>query len=440
MNHTAPIPAQRRILLACLLACLVAGPALAGVGCPATSVYEGDEMPYQDCVPQVAQTQRFGVGATQVRIAAECTDPAVRAVPQKLHMVIVPDQVTRPQLWLHLGGTGTGVVSGNPGNSQNIGTAAASLGYRFISLAYPNRRSVADRCFCPGLGPRSPACAGEIRAELLYGVDLTDDFVMVASESVVHRLRALLQWLHASDPGGGWQAYLDADGDPNWPMIAVSGFSQGGGMTGVLARDQPLARAVYFSKAADAVATVELDPYSAQACTVHEECSSLRCCSLAEPDCAVPPAGGGICMIPVPAPWAHQGRDIDGDGIGDGGVETRAVPGSRQFMLVHRCEDAWLSSPAVSALWRMGDRSRFELVGHGLAEGDGGRLFATDIQPGPGCSAHQSIAVDACQPTLANGLPVMWTAWRLMMASDWLAGDDFEVHVEPPAPTGCPVP
>lgn len=439
-QRSSPTPACISALLglALLLACLAR--AEAGAMCAPTSVYEGDEQPYGDCTPQVQHTVRFGIPATQIRIAAECTDPAILAVPQKLHMVIVPDVISRPQLWLHLGGTGSGVVSGNPGNSQNIGTAAASLGYRFIGLAYPNRRSVADRCFCDGLGPRAPSCSGHVRAELAYGVDLTPDFDMVTNESLLHRLRSLLAWLDQYDPGAGWDEFLDAQGEPVWSRISVSGFSQGGGMAGLLARDQPMDRAVFFSKGADAVATVELDPGSAQACTDHSECSSMRCCSLANPNCAQPPPGGGICMEPVPALWAREGRDIDGDGIGDGDQTTRAVPAARQFGIVHRCEDAWLSTPAVFALWGMGPRERFQRVDSALGENSPGRLFSTDLPPSSSCSAHQSIAVDACQPTLPSGLPTMWNAWRLMMGGDWLYGDDFESHEAPPAPPGCPVP
>jgi len=419
---------------------LTASAADAGALCPPLSVLEGDEVPYDDCRPNVQQTQRFGVAATRVFIAPGCTDPAIRAVPQKLHMVIVPEDVSRPQLWLHFGGTGTGAVSGNPSNSQNIGTAAASLGYRFISLAYPNRRSIADRCFCEGLGPRVPTCAGHVRAELLYGVNLTADFHMVPSESIVHRLRALLRWLIDHDPGSGWDAFLDLDQEPVWPLIAVSGFSQGGGMAGMLARDKPLHRVLYLSKGADAVASVELDPGNAQACGSHDECSSRHCCSLANPGCQLPPASGGICMVPVPAPWANEGRDLDGDGVGEGDQGSRAVPPDRQFGIVHRCEEAWLNSPQVFAHWGLGQPERFRAAMPDFPATATGRLFSTDLRPPSNCSAHQSVAVDACQPTLATGLPAMWETWRLLMASEWLQGDDFETPLPPQAPPGCPVP
>ncbi len=205
-------------------------------------------------------------------------------------------------------------------------------------------------------------------------------------------------------------------------------------MAGMLARDKPLSRALFFSKGADSVATVELDPGSAEPCSANSDCSSGRCCPLADPGCNQPPASGGICLIPVPAPWAAEGRDLDGDGLGDGGPETRAVPGSRTFAIVHLEEDAWLASPAVFELWQMGAQDRFQEVGPELGPDSPGRLFATALPPEGNCSTHQSMAVDACQPLLANGRQAMWQAWRLMMSSDWIYGGDFEVGSALPQP------
>lgn len=361
-----------------------------------------------DCVKsETIQVQ--GTSVTRTAVRANCTDPAITALSEKLHLILVPANATRKTLWLHLGGSG-----GEPTNTDNIGNAAALSGYHYISLAYPNEPSIGARCTCPE-GPRPADCEGLIRYEVLYGNDLTPWFDMEADESILARLKALLVYLHGKRPADGWDEYLTADQkDIEWSRLALSGFSQGGGMAGLIARDHLVQRVMYLSKGAGATANAVVDPASAPACVAAEECSMGTCCPIADRNCTTP-IPGSICLWEVPAPWASKGKDIDGDGLGDGDATTRATPGNRQFGLVHRDEGAWQYSPTVFEGWKLGTANSFVDADTNDPPYGGSHLLSTGLPPKGSCSEHQSMGADTCQPSRPDGLPAMWDAWIYAM-------------------------
>jgi len=387
-------------------------PGISFVDCPPLSVNLGQTTPSGDC----AVVERLAeAGVTRMLVRADCTDGGVTGLLDKRHLVMVPDAPSRDVLWVHIGGT-----SGQPSNSGNIGAVAASLGYRYVSVAYPNARSVAARCACPD-GPRPSDCFERVRQELLYGVESTAMFDMSAAEAIVPRLVALLRTLEAQRPADGWDAFTDGDGDLVWENIALSGFSQGGGMAGMLARDHRVDRVMYLSKPADPIFDVLLDPSAYTPCDRHDACGTHAvCCDIAgdAESCATPPPGS-YCLRTVPGPWARTGPDVDGDGLGDGGPDARATPAERQFLLIHRDEGAFGYAPDVMALWGVGDRDDV-VDADALAPpyDAGARLFSTARPPrSAGCSEHQSMGADACQPRAADGEPAMSPVWRHAMTT-----------------------
>ncbi len=383
----------------------------------------GSDFTGAECAPLTVETDSMGdgdcvltqsdddLGITTSAVRADCTDENIRALLGKRHIVMVPDDVTRPELWLHFGGTG-----GQPTNTTNLGIAAATAGYRYISIAYPNEPSISDRCTCAE-GPRPIECEGVVRAEVLYGADVTPWFDMVPQEAIVSRLVALLEYMAAEQPNAGWDAYL-ADGEPVWGSIAVSGFSQGGGMAGMIARDHLVARALYLSKGGGSASNVMLDPPAAQPCMSHEECTKGRCCPATDPACDDTPETGGFCTFQQPVPWIYEGADTDGDGRGDGTADTRTTPPDRQFALVHREEGAWEYSPEVFDAWGMGSRDDFFDADTGEMPPAGTRLFSTALPPRNDCSEHQSMGPNGCQPIDPNtGRPAMARVWLWAMTS-----------------------
>ena len=381
---------------------------LDGAECAAGQLIVGD--PAQgDCVT----TERIEDGDLRYRkilVRADCADPAATALLSKRHLVHVPAEVTRDTLWLHVGGTG-----GQPTNTQNIGRAAVSAGYRYISIAYPNEPSIAERCFCEGVGPRPIDCEELVRHEIMYGDDVTPMFDMNPGDAIAPRLVALLTALHTEQPDGGWDGFL-IDGAVNFERVAVSGFSQGGGMAGMIARDHAVDRAMYLSKGAGGAATALVMPETLQRCADHAECDSGMCCSLAEPGCETP-GEDAICLSTVPVPSALAGRDVDGDGHADGDVSTRATAPERQFGLVHRDEGAFEYSPEIFAAWGMGDRASIVDVDSVMPPYTT-QIWSTGKAPRNNCSEHQSMGADACQPRGDDGRPVVWPAWIHIMTVD----------------------
>lgn len=378
---------------------------LDGAECPAGQLVIGD--PAQgDCVSN-ERVEDGDLRYRKARVRADCADPSATVLLSKQHLVLEPAQVTRDVLWLHLGGSG-----GQPTNTENIGKAAASAGYRYISLAYPNEPSIASRCFCDGIGPRPIDCEDLVRAEVLYGDDVTPMFDMNPSDAIMPRLRALLTYLHAERPADGWDAFM-TDGAINFARIAVSGFSQGGGMAGMLARNHTVDRAMYLSKGAGGAPTAMIMPETVQRCAAHDECESGLCCPLADFGCTIP-GDDAICLSSVPVPSAFTGRDVDGDGRGDGDVTTRATPADRQFALIHRDEGAWAYSPEIFAAWGMGDRASIVDVDSVMPPYTT-QIWSTGLTPRLDCSEHQSMGADACMPRGADGRPAVWPAWVHIM-------------------------
>ncbi|PIE17061.1 MAG: hypothetical protein CSA66_06900 [Proteobacteria bacterium] len=381
------------------------------VECAAVDVEPGAAPVAGDC----ATSQQLPGGGVMALVRANCTDPNITMMGDKPHLIMLPETVTRDVLWLHLVGT-----SGTPTNAKNLGQAAISQGYRYIALAYTNEPSVGTRCRCLE-GLRDPTCEGLVRGEVIYGRDFTPTFNMEPDEAILPRLTALLTWLQAQQPQRGWGAFLAQDGAPRWAKIAVSGFSQGGGMAAMIARDHAVDRAVYFSVASGATPEAALDPSVYRACTDASQClnETSACCPAADLQCEVTPAGGGLCVDPVPAEWTHYGRDIDGDGRGDGGVEDRATAASRQFAFVHRDEDAWRYAPIAFDAWGMGAREDFiDADSVGAPFDADARLFSTGLTPPTGCSEHQAMGSDACQPRRADGRPALWDPWIHAMTAD----------------------
>ncbi len=354
-------------------------------------------------------TSAQGTPIDAMRVKVDCTDPNITAMPEKRHLVMLPNGTPRGVLWLHLGGTG-----GEPGNTSHIGLTAAIAGYHFISLAYPNQESVQSRCWC-AQGPRPAGCEERVRREIIYGVAMTDWVDVEADEAIIPRAIALLDYLSQQAPEGGWGAFLTADKTSlNWSAIALSGFSQGGMHAGMIARDHEVVRVMYLSTSVGSTLNVIVDPSAATACSSHDECDVGRCCPLSDHECEAP-SGDSYCLILAPTLGAFVGKDVDGDGLGDGDSQSRATPATRSFGLIHRDEPGWQFSPDVWERWGMG-----LVVDADTSEPPygGAQVFSTGVPPKPGnCSPHQSMGADSCQTLGDDGLPTMTKTWNHCMTT-----------------------
>lgn len=309
-------------------------------------------------------------------IAPAATDPAITTLPENAHVVaLATDRPLRPELFVLLGGS-----YGKPTNMRNITRAAAFSGYRVINLAYPNDPSVGKRCTDPATGqPYAPECHALVRQEIISGEDVAPWVEIAPAESIEHRLSALLATLSDEYPSEGWSGYTGPDGAIDWTRAVVSGFSQGGGMAGMIARDHAVARAVYFSKGADGHAPWYLDP--------------------------------------------------------------RATPPEREFALVHRGENAFSFAGTVFGTWGVVDLGDFVDADIQSAPYGCTHLLSTGLEPRHSTGfvkAHNSIGTDFFQPLDQSGQPAMAGAWVYMMTMSPLAapeGDASAPSVDEPAPT-----
>ena len=286
---------------------------------------------------------------------------------------------------------------------------AAVEGYLVVGLAYVNEPSIGTSCEGQG-----PACVDKVRVERLWGLDVSDQADVGETDSIGFRFRRLLEFLDAQQPDAGWGAYL-TDSGVDWPAISVSGFSQGGGMAGLISRDHLVARVMHLSVASDTLTNYADDPATAPECAPDNPCAEGNCC---DPDTLVCEAGTtGRCIFAVPAHWARTGADTDGDGFGDGDHTTRATPANRHFALGHRDEPALPGLVLAMELWGVDAFGDFADADSGSPPYGGTHLLSSGLPPnGDNCSEHQSMGNDFCQPKDGSA-PAMLDAWRYMMTA-----------------------
>jgi hypothetical protein len=115
-------------------------------------------------------------------------------------------------------------------------------------------------------------------------------------------------------------------------------------------------------------------------------------------------------LISVPAVYAFEGADTDGDGRGVGDETQRVTPGERQFAVIHRDEPAFGNSPRIFTMWGMGN-TIVDVDATSPPYAASAQVFSTDAPPRNDCSEHQSMGADACQARDGNGNPVVRSAW-----------------------------
>lgn len=128
-----------------------------------------------------------------------------------------------------------------PSDYRLLLATAANQGYLVVGLRYPNDWDAS------GLNdPADPGCTRLARLEVLDGVDRTSVLDVGVTDSVVHRLVALLAWLEQAHPGEGWGGFTAA-GQPSWASIAAAGHSFGSGMAALIGIEDGAARMVMLA-------------------------------------------------------------------------------------------------------------------------------------------------------------------------------------------------
>ena len=320
------------------------GPLLFSAALIAACGGDGDSTPAPPPTPPPSSVERDVLPAS--------TDPAIDT-DLDVHFAITPaPAVTAKQrLFVFMPGT-----FGKPQNVRAIVREAAASGLHAIGLNYPNDATVGSLCN----GSADANCHGNVRAEILTGMDTTSVVSITRANSIENRLVKLLQALNTLAPTEGWNAYLTSAGQPDWSRIRVAGHSQGGGHAAFIAKRYAVNRAIYFSSPADAVAG-------------------------------------------QPAPWL---------------LATGATPGASQAGFTHQRDE--LGSPAeIGASWQaLGLSGVLTSVDGASAPFGGAHQLTTNAASNPGGLAraplHGSTVVDDVTPRAGDGTPLFAPVWRTL--------------------------
>jgi len=292
-------------------------------------------------------------------IAPQATDPAIDWIPAvnpqfNHHFVwLDTDQESNGKLFVFMAGTG-----GRPRGYQLVQQEAARLGYRVIGLMYKNNVAVVDVC----TGSPDPACSGNVRLEIIDGIDRSSLVDVNQANSIDNRLTKLLLYLDAQYPNENWSRFIK-DGEPRWPRIAVGGHSQGAGQAALIGKIRHVNRVIMFSGPPDARVPGETDP------------------------------------------WVSIGE----------------TPAAKYFALFHvRDQFAQGIRPNLAAfdMDRFGDPALAET---GESPYGGTHILVTDLEPQGGYGTpnpHQSSVVDFRTPLGPDGAPLLRDAWRYLLGPD----------------------
>jgi len=279
-------------------------------------------------------------------------------------------EVQRDQLFILLPGSGSA-----PQRGGWVMRGAAYVGYHVIGLAFSNSGSVSDMCQTLSTDLEIRTCHGQVLYERIYGDDGTDqssDLVSVDEKnSVIGRLKLLLDHLRVSKPNGAWDQYLTSAGEPDWSKIAISGASQGGKVATYISRDFEVSRAVLFN--------------------------------------AMGSAFRGSGATPVI--------------LGEWSLEPRNTGPGRVFGIWHEREAANNYAPLLLAAYGVDAYGTTHDVDSSAPPFSCSHMLRTNLEPGDNnpansggnCTAHPSVAADNCVALDNNGVPVLMPTYLYMM-------------------------
>lgn len=170
-------------------------------------------------------------------VLPSATHSAINIYNAPHYSYVVPDDNRRGQLLVFLAGTG-----GEPKDYRKFIRLAAEKGYHAIGLMYPNEPAVNQFCATSG----DVTAHSRARLEIIDGADRHPNVSVNTSNSIIHRLTALLQHLHQNHPEEQWSQFL-ANGQPAWEKLLIAGHSQGAGHAAVMGKHYPLRRVILFS-------------------------------------------------------------------------------------------------------------------------------------------------------------------------------------------------
>ncbi len=183
---------------------------------------------------------RSSTEVIELKIKPSATDPTIKAA-DTAHLILYKPNIRQGKLLLFLPGT-NGIATKGP---RALFNTAMEQGYRVINLSYINYPAGSTTCFGETLA-NDPDCIEKFRIKRIYGENTTPLFPDEPQDAIINRFTKLLLYLRKFDPKGNWEKYLKND-EVNWQEIALSGQSQGGGMSAYIAKKTLVWKVISFS-------------------------------------------------------------------------------------------------------------------------------------------------------------------------------------------------
>jgi len=153
------------------------------------------------------------------------------------HYMLKSSQDTMHSLVIFLPGTYR-----YPGNYKFMMEQLALLGHHVIGISYKYDPPVNAICSTTD----DVTCHYRARMETIDGVDRHPSVSVDNANSILNRIKKLLQYLVTNKPGEGWDQYYSG-GEVQWNKVIITGHSQGAALAGIMGHEFPVKRTVMFS-------------------------------------------------------------------------------------------------------------------------------------------------------------------------------------------------
>lgn len=153
------------------------------------------------------------------------------------HYIATSNAPQKNQLVVFLPGT-----SRQPNNYLFMMEEIAKLGYHVIGLSYKYDPAINPIC----RPTEDVTCHWRARMETIDGTDRHTSVDVNPPHSILNRLTKALQHFATKYPSGGWSQFYSGS-TLNWPLITVSGHSQGASLAGIMGKEFPVKKVVMWS-------------------------------------------------------------------------------------------------------------------------------------------------------------------------------------------------
>lgn len=168
------------------------------------------------------------------------TDVAINTYTDNHYVYFKRDIAPINKLCIFLPGSGA-----KPENYKLFVQKAGNMGYHSIGLMYPNPSGIYNNGTCE-TSPDND-CFYKLRLETLRGTNESTLIDVNEANSIINRVKKILQYLQTQYPTDNWTQYQQTNGDLIWNKIVFAGHSQGAGHSVFITKFYPIARAIMLA-------------------------------------------------------------------------------------------------------------------------------------------------------------------------------------------------